>query len=95
MADFQDPNLVNPWGLATTSASPFWIGNNGSGTSTLYGTTGVPNALVVTIPAPGSATGGAVTGVIANTTTSFTVATGKRSSQLYFCTGGRHRLRLE
>jgi uncharacterized protein (TIGR03118 family) len=85
MADFQDPNLVNPWGIATTSTSPFWIGNNGAGASTLYGTTGVPNALVVTIPAPGSATGGAVTGVIANTTTSFNVAPGKPASFI-FCT---------
>ena len=85
MADYEDPNLVNPWGLATTSASPFWIGNNGTGTSTLYGTTGTPVALVVTIPTPSSPTGGAVSGVIANTTTSFTVATGKAASFI-FCT---------
>ena len=84
-ADFQDPNLVNPWGLATTATSPFWIGNNGSGTSTLYGTTGAAVALIVTIPTSGSSTGGAVSGVIANSTTSFTVATGKAASFL-FCT---------
>jgi uncharacterized protein (TIGR03118 family) len=84
-ADFQDANLVNPWGLATTSTSPFWISNNGTGTSTLYGTTGAPVALVVTVPTPTGPTGGAVTGVIANSTTSFTVATGKPSSFI-FCT---------
>ena len=84
-ADFQDPNLVNPWGLATTATSPFWIGNNGSGTSTLYKTTGAAVALTVTIPVPGAATGGAVSGVIANSTTSFTVATGKAASFI-FCT---------
>src|ERR1700753_1302840 len=50
MADFQDPNLGNPWGIATTSTSPFWIGNNGTGTSTLYTTNGTPNSLVVNIP---------------------------------------------
>ena len=84
-ADFQDPNLVNPWGLATTATSPFWIGNNGTGTSTLYGTTGAPIALVVTIPTTSGPTGGAVSGTIANTTTFFTVATGKAASFL-FCT---------
>jgi uncharacterized protein (TIGR03118 family) len=84
-ADFQDPNLVNPWGIATTATSPFWIGNNGSGTSTLYGTTGTAVALVVTIPTPAGPTGGAVSGVIANTTTSFPVATGKNASFI-FCT---------
>ena len=84
-ADFQDPNLINPWGLATTATSPFWIGNNGTGTSTLYGTTGTPVALVVTIPTTTGPTGGAVSGTIANTTTSFTVATGKAASFI-FCT---------
>ncbi len=84
-ADFQDPNLINPWGLATTASSPFWIGNNATGTSTLYGTTGAPVALVVTIPTTAGPTGGAVSGVIANATTSFTVATGKAASFI-FCT---------
>jgi uncharacterized protein (TIGR03118 family) len=30
------PNLVNPWGVSFSSNSPFWVSNNGSGTSTLY-----------------------------------------------------------
>src|SRR5579864_8520263 len=37
-----DPNLRNPWGLTRSSGSPFWIGNNNSGTSTLYDGTGAP-----------------------------------------------------
>jgi uncharacterized protein (TIGR03118 family) len=84
-ADFQDPNLINPWGLATSATSPFWIGNNASSTSTLYGTTGVAVALVVTIPTPAGPTGGAVSGVIANSTPSFPVAAGKPASFI-FCT---------
>jgi uncharacterized protein (TIGR03118 family) len=84
-ADFQDPNLVDPWGIATTATSPFWIGNNGTGTSTLYGTTGAAVALVVTIPTTTGPTGGAVSGVIANTTTSFNIADGKPASFI-FCT---------
>src|SRR5262245_33058622 len=36
IAFVQDPLLVNPWGLASSAASPFWVANNGSDTSTLY-----------------------------------------------------------
>jgi len=46
MADHVDKNLVNPWGNGFTAASPFWIGNNGTGTSTLYDGTGTAVALV-------------------------------------------------
>ena len=74
IAQLQDTNLVNAWGLAFAPNGPFWIGNNGSGTATLYAVTndasGVPhvtkNARVVTIPGNGS-----VTGVINNSTTGF------------------------
>jgi uncharacterized protein (TIGR03118 family) len=37
-----DPNLKNPWGLTRSSGSPWWIGNNNSGTSTLYDGAGAP-----------------------------------------------------
>src|ERR1039457_6105170 len=87
VADHVDKNLVNPWGTGFSSAGPFWIGNNGSGTSTLYDTSGTAIPLIVNIPSPaGGASHGAVTGVIANgNTTSFNVAVGKASSFL-FCT---------
>src|SRR4051794_26677045 len=55
IADHQDVNLVNPWGNGFSSGSPFWIGNNGSGTSTLYDGTGTASALIVTVP-PASGT---------------------------------------
>ena len=54
-ADFQDKNLVNPWGIAASATGPFWIGNNGTGTSTVYSTNGTPSSLVVTVPAAGDA----------------------------------------
>jgi uncharacterized protein (TIGR03118 family) len=86
IADFQDPNLVNPWGVGF-GPTPFWVGNNGSGTATLYTGTGaaIPSELselVVTIPqAGGAGTSGPVTGVIFNTfasnTNAFDVQTGK------------------
>ncbi len=54
LAALTDPNLINPWGVSFSATSPFWVSNQGSGTSTLY--TGTPsiNPTVVTIP--GSAT---------------------------------------
>jgi len=87
IADHQDKNLVNGWGNGFSATSPFWIGNNGTGTSTLYDGTGTPNSLVVSIPGPaGSTSPGAVTGVIFNgNTTSFNVAAGKAASFI-FCT---------
>jgi uncharacterized protein (TIGR03118 family) len=89
IADHQDPNLVNPWGNGF-GATPFWIGNNGTGTSTLYDGTGAASALVVTIPnAGGAGNAGPVTGVIFNSfgsnTSAFTVAAGKPSNFI-FCT---------
>jgi uncharacterized protein (TIGR03118 family) len=43
MAPTTDPNLKNPWGLTRSpTGSPFWVGNNNSGTSTLYNGAGNP-----------------------------------------------------
>src|SRR5215469_3106600 len=87
VADHVDPNLVNPWGNAFSATSPFWIGDNGTGLSTLYDGTGTPNTgVVVSIPAAGGkTTPGPVTGVIQNSaTTAFLVAPG-RQSQFAFC----------
>jgi hypothetical protein len=37
VAPVTDPNLVNAWGLSQASpASPLWVANNGSNTSTIY-----------------------------------------------------------
>jgi len=52
-----DPGLINPWGLASSDTSPFWIGVNGSGTSELYNGAGVKNGLVVTMPGNSPVTG--------------------------------------
>jgi uncharacterized protein (TIGR03118 family) len=69
VAKFFDPNLVNPWGIATSSSSPFWVADNGASVSTLYNTAGTPQSLVVSIPSPGDPLGasGAPTGVVFNT----------------------------
>jgi hypothetical protein len=54
-ADHTDPNLVNPWGNAFGASTPFWIANEGTGTSTLYDGVGDMIPLVVKIPAAGGA----------------------------------------
>jgi uncharacterized protein (TIGR03118 family) len=41
-APIVDPNLKNPWGLTRSAGSPWWVGNNNSGTSTLYNGAGNP-----------------------------------------------------
>jgi uncharacterized protein (TIGR03118 family) len=53
-----DPVLQNAWGVAFTPAtSPFWVGDNATGCSTLYDGQGVPQTpptpLLVKIPLPG------------------------------------------
>jgi uncharacterized protein (TIGR03118 family) len=53
-AQFVDSSLVNPWGMSFAATSPFWISNQGTGTSTLYSGAGVKTALTVTIPTAGS-----------------------------------------
>ena len=76
VAAVTDPNLVNPWGISESTASPFWFSDNNSGLSTLYqvpgaGTAPVTvNPLAVTIPTPVSTTGGAPTGTVFNTASS-------------------------
>jgi hypothetical protein len=52
MAAVTDSNLMNPWGLARSSTSPWWVADNGTGLSTLYTGTGAIVPLVVTIPVP-------------------------------------------
>jgi uncharacterized protein (TIGR03118 family) len=77
-----DKNLKNPWGLTRSSGSPWWVGNNNSGTSTVYGSDGKsatpagflsdpPGSLFnnfVIVPPPGFAPGtqSAPTGVVFN-----------------------------
>src|ERR1700733_5820700 len=31
-----DPNLINPWGIANSATSPYWISDQGTNKSTLY-----------------------------------------------------------
>jgi uncharacterized protein (TIGR03118 family) len=70
VAQHLDPQLVNPWGIAESSGSPFWIADNNAGVSTLYNTAGTKQGLVVNIPGPPPAdplgTDGTPTGTVFN-----------------------------
>src|SRR5437764_2438003 len=71
-----DPNLVDPWGIAISASSPFWLSNAGTGLATVYSysPTATPNITVtatkVTIP---SAAGGSgrITGQISGSGLTF------------------------
>ncbi len=73
-AQVQDPNLVNPWGLAASPTGAWWVANEGTGTSTVYNTSTSParvESLVVNIP-PNPADSplpahGSPTGIVYNT----------------------------
>src|SRR5215468_9936226 len=54
VAKATDANLKNPWGIAASSSSPFWVADNATGVSTLYNGSGVAQSLVVTVPTPAS-----------------------------------------
>jgi uncharacterized protein (TIGR03118 family) len=72
VAAVTDPNLVNPWGVADTPTSPFWVSDNNGGQSTLYQVPGAASTPVsvnpqdVNIPTPVSLTGGTPTGTAFN-----------------------------
>jgi len=71
----QDPNLVNAWGLAYTSAGPFWVSDEHTGKSTVYDANGTIVPLVVTVP-PGASGGtrGTPAGMVANPTSGFVIS---------------------
>jgi len=77
-----DPNLVNPWGFAYTATSPFWISNQGTGTSTLYDGAGNPSSLIVSIPGGGGAVAGP-TGQVASGGAGFTLANGSSAAFIF------------
>jgi uncharacterized protein (TIGR03118 family) len=80
-----DPNLKNPWGIAFSPTSPFWIADNGTGVSTLYNTNAQKLALTVTIPPPAGSTDTATpTGIVFNGTQDFVVSSGGHSAPALF-----------
>jgi uncharacterized protein (TIGR03118 family) len=81
-AALQDPDLVNPWGLALGATSPLWASNEGTSSSTLYSSapgastaTKVPTVRV-DVPHP--------TGQVNNAGTGFVLSNGTASAPARF-----------
>ena len=67
-----DANSVNAWGIAFNPTGFVWVANNGTNTSTLSDGNGVPQTLVVSVPA-GSGGDASPTGIVFNSTPDFKV----------------------
>ena len=83
-AQFTDPNLVNPWGISFAPGGPFWVSDEGTGLSTLYNGSGMPQSLVVTVPPAPGGTVGTPTGTVFNSTSGFVVTENKKSGASLF-----------
>ena len=86
MAEIQDPQLINPWGMSHSASSPFWVSDAGTSVATLYSvdpTTGAvtKSSLVVMVPFPS----GQVSNGIA---TDFVVTSGTSSGPSAFLFAG-------
>jgi uncharacterized protein (TIGR03118 family) len=72
-----DPKLVDPWDIARSTSSPWWVADRATGVATLYDGAGKKTALTVTIPH------GSPTGQIFNGTSDFELAPGKPATFLF------------
>jgi uncharacterized protein (TIGR03118 family) len=82
-AKFQDPDLINAWGIAYSPTGPICVTNAGSGLATFYDAHGVKQSLVITIPSA-SKRHGTPTGVVYNRTTDFQISQGGNSGPATF-----------
>jgi uncharacterized protein (TIGR03118 family) len=87
LAPTPDSHLLNPWGLVSSSTSPWWVSDNNGGVSTLYnGNTGAIVPLVVNIPpldAKGNGTG-TPTGIVFTGASGFSFkANGKMATSVF------------
>jgi uncharacterized protein (TIGR03118 family) len=83
-----DPNLKNPWGIVFGPATPVWVANNGTQTSTLYDGTGKvqPAAMPLVVKL---AAGFSPSGIVFNgSATDFAVTSGSNSGAAQFIFSG-------
>jgi len=88
LAQHQDTDLKNPWGLSSSPTSPIWVSDNNAAVATLYNGAGTKLALTVHIPAPGDPPGGPFTGTptgtVFNPTNDFKVTNGTTTARSLF-----------
>jgi len=89
-ANFTDPHLKNPWGVAFNPFGYAWVANNHTGTSTLYDGRGKANPLVVTIPGVNGEEAGEPTGIVFSGGTDFVVSDGSKSGPARFLFAGEN-----
>jgi uncharacterized protein (TIGR03118 family) len=70
-AYYTDPNLINPWGIASFAGGPFWASDQGAGKSTIINGAGQIQGLLVTIPQIGQPPVVGPTGIVFNSSTGF------------------------
>jgi uncharacterized protein (TIGR03118 family) len=85
-----DPNLINPWGIAHSATSPFWVSDNGMGVTTIYTGAGTPvtvaghTAITIAAP-PGQTSPASPTGDVFNIAgTGFNVTSGGHTGSSVF-----------
>ncbi|TLZ60372.1 MAG: TIGR03118 family protein [Methanobacteriota archaeon] len=76
-----DPDLVNAWGLAASSTSPWWVADNHADVSTLYNAAGAKLGLTVAVA-------GGPTGLVFNGGTGFPVGPSNGAARFIFSTEG-------
>jgi len=72
-----DPLLINAWGIAASSTSPWWVADNETKVSTLYDAAGSARPLIVQVP-------GGPTGIVSYGGTGFVVSTATVSGPARF-----------
>ena len=87
-AKLVDPNLINPWGIAMSPTSPFWISDNGTGLATIYSvplnnSTPTKLGLTVTIPPAFGSPPSAPTGQVFNGGGGFKLSNGSPAVFLF------------
>ena len=71
LAKITDPNLKNPWGVSSPPNGPIWVSDQANNTATLYGGSGSPLSLIVSIPTVNGAPNGPTGQVYNNNTSDF------------------------
>jgi uncharacterized protein (TIGR03118 family) len=85
MAKYQDPDLVNAWGMTHAPTGPFCVADTGTGLATFYDAQGVKHSPVITVPhASNNKNHGTPTGIVFNGTTHFQVSQGGKSAPAMF-----------
>jgi len=78
IAQNQDPDLVNPWGVSHIAGGPDWVSDNGTDKSTLYNrSTGTKSGLIVNVVS-------APTGTVANSGGGFVISKGGKQGSSSF-----------